>query len=209
MNDRRILLRMARVEKRYGRRKVLAIDDFQLAAGDRILLTGANGSGKSTLLRVLAGVTPISRGELHRSPDLSQMVVGYVPQSGGLYSDMTLRQNLAIFSRMYDTQPGRPAEDVWFVRDTVLRSFIDIRVGEFSGGMHQLATFACVISAGPHALLLDEPTSELDSVHAGQIHDCLALLCQGVEFIILSSHEARDFNFITRRLVMEDGRIVS
>src|SRR5215470_1831531 len=125
MSENGILLRMADVEKQYGDRKVLSVRDFALAAGDRILLMGANGSGKSTLLRIIAGVTLISRGRLERSPELARMVIGYVPQAGGLYGDMTLRQNLAVFSRLYGTQPGRPAEDTWFVRDTSLASFID------------------------------------------------------------------------------------
>lgn len=198
---------MTNVEKSYGARKAVAVDGFTLSTGDHILLVGANGSGKSTFLRIVAGVTPISRGVMQRSPELSQMVVGYVPQSGGIYADMTLRQNLAIFSHMYATQPSRPAEELWLVRDTSLSSFIDVPVGEMSGGIQQLASFACVLSGGPHALLLDEPTSELDPTHARQIFECLELLRGALAFLIVSSHESRDTSFLNRKIVMTNGRI--
>jgi ABC-type multidrug transport system ATPase subunit len=207
MSEDGILLRMADVEKQYGARKVLSVKDFALAAGDRILLMGANGSGKSTLMRIIAGVTLISRGRLKRSPEFARMVIGYVPQAGGLYGDMTLRQNLAVFSRMYGTQPGRPAEDAWFVRDTSLASFIDVQVSDMSGGIRQLAAFACVLSAGPHALLLDEPSSELDTDHARQIYESLAALREAMAFIIVSSHESRNFDFLNRKIVMAKGQI--
>jgi sulfate transport system ATP-binding protein len=200
---------MSEVKKRYGKREVLAIEEFELAEGDRILLSGANGSGKSTLLRILAGVTPITNGRLERSPQLASMVVGYVPQAGGLYGDMTLRQNLAIYSRMYDTQPSRAAEEVWFVRDSSLKAFVDVPVGVMSGGIHQLAAFACVLSAGPQALLLDEPSSELDSAHSGQIYEWLALLRDSMSFLIVSSHESRSFDFLNRHVRMEGGRVAS
>ena len=202
-----VLLRMANVEKQYGARKVLSVKDFALAAGDRILLLGANGSGKSTLMRIIAGVTRISRGRLERSAELERMVIGYVPQAGGLYGDMTLRQNLAIYSRLYGTQPSRPAEDTWFIRDTTLASFIDVQVDDMSGGIRQLATFACVLSAGPHALLLDEPSSELDTDHARQIFECLATLRDAMAFIIVSSHEGRSLDFLNRRIVMSKGEM--
>jgi ATPase subunit of ABC transporter with duplicated ATPase domains len=61
------LLEIERGEKRYGKRLVVNIDRFDLNRGDRILLLGENGSGKSTLLRVLAGITPLSRGRITRS----------------------------------------------------------------------------------------------------------------------------------------------
>lgn len=209
MNDRPILLRMTNVEKRYGKRRVLSVEDFELADGDHILLSGANGSGKSTLLRVIANLTPISRGSIARSAALVNMVVGFVPQAGGLYGDMTLRQNLAVYAKMYDTQPARPAEDIWLVRDTSLRSFIDVPVGVMSGGIHQLAAFACVLAAGPHALLLDEPASELDATHSAQIYDCLSQIRDSLNFIVVSSHESRRFDFVNRHVTMKDGSIVS
>jgi ABC-type multidrug transport system ATPase subunit len=207
MTERAVLLRMSNAEKLYGARKVLSVRDFALKSGDRILLLGANGSGKSTLLRIIAGVTRISRGLIVRSPELDRMVIGYVPQAGGLYGDMSLRQNLAIFSRLYGTQPSRPAEDTWFIRDTSLASYVDVQVSDMSGGIRQLATFACVLSAGPHALLLDEPSSELDADHARQIYECLAMLRDAMAFIIVSSHEVRNLDFLSRRIVMTKGQM--
>jgi ABC-type multidrug transport system ATPase subunit len=208
MSDKPILLGLYGVEKRYGRRQALAIDRLEVAAGDRILLSGTNGSGKSTLLRILAGVSVISRGRIERAAEFRNMVIGYVPQLGGLYADMTLRQNLHIYARMYDTQPIRQPEELWLIRDTSLRSFVDVPVGAMSGGIHQLAAFACVLSAGPHALLLDEPASELDAANATLIYDCLASVRQSLAFLIVSSHENRSYDFVTRQIVMKDGCIL-
>lgn len=207
MSEGPVLLRLENVEKQYGTRKVLAVQECKLSTGDRIQLSGANGSGKSTLLRVIAGVTPVSRGRVHRSPEINRMVVGYVPQTGGLYGDMTLRQNLAIYSRIYATQPSRPAEESWFIRDTSLVSFLDVPVSDMSGGIRRLASFACVLSAGPHALLLDEPASELDIDHARQIYGCLEMLRDAMSFMIVSTHEPGKLNFLNREILMVKGEI--
>jgi ABC-type multidrug transport system ATPase subunit len=208
MTDKPTLLTMHSVTKRYGARDVLCIDRFRLFHGDCILLTGANSSGKSTFLRVLSRIATPSTGLLVWAPDSANINIGYIPQTGGLYADLTLRQNLIIYSRLVGAQSVRQPEDAWFIRDTSLRSYMDTRVEEMSGGIRQMATFACVLSAGPHALVLDEPTSELDHLHARQVYECLSILKRALSFVILSSHESQEFEFITRWLVMRDGRLV-
>jgi ABC-type multidrug transport system ATPase subunit len=202
-----VLLRLEHVEKRYGARTVLSVSGFELRRGDCVLLAGHNGSGKSTLIRIIAGVSPVSRGRVERSSEFDDIVIGLVPQGGCLYADMTLRQNLAVFSSLYRSQPSRPAEETWFIRDTSLKSYIDVRAGEMSGGIRQLATFACVLSAGPHALLLDEPSSELDAAHAQLLYDWLAKLRSTMTFIVMSSHDSNHPGFHSRTVVLEKGAI--
>src|SRR5258708_17058482 len=90
-----VLIRLNDVQKWYGARRGLAIDEFVINGGDNVLLIGANGSGKSTLLRVVAGITLPTSGTVDRTA-LARITIAYVPQGGGLYGDMTLRENLTI-----------------------------------------------------------------------------------------------------------------
>ncbi|MGE5218162.1 MAG: ATP-binding cassette domain-containing protein [Chloroflexota bacterium] len=202
----RNLLQITKVQKRYRGRTVLSIDSFALAEGDKINLQGRNGSGKSTFLRLLAGISAPTSGQLGATDAFRHLTVGYVPQAGGLYEDMTLRQNLAIFSRLYCNRP--PLENDEILAEAGLARFLDVPVGVLSGGFQKLAALTCALAGRPNALLLDEPTVDLDKQHARQIHDILEKLVSTLSFIVVSSHDAPVFPFLARNVVLIDGHIV-
>ncbi len=205
MTNSSALIIMKNVEKRYGRRLVLVIDDFTISSGDRVLLLGRNGSGKSTLLRLLAGISRPSSGKLARP---RQVTIGYAPQAGGLYPDMTLRDNLAIFHRLYGGKSAERLVAHQFIGDTGLGPLIDVQVGELSGGFRKLAALACVLaSSTPEALLLDEPTADLDEKHASLVIDVLQRESAKLAFLVVSSHPTHGLDFLKRRVFIENGRI--
>jgi len=194
-------------EKRYGGRTVLHIDGFRLDDGDRLLLLGQNGSGKSTFLRVLAGATILTRGRLTRSPLMRSLRVGYVPQSGGMYGDMTFAENLEIYCRLFGVSwtPER-LTSVHFA--DALRPVAKLPIGQLSGGTQKLATLACMLAVEPDALLLDEPASDLDNQHAAELYSSLAELCTALRFIVVSTHDVRGLESLHRRMVLDNGRFL-
>jgi ABC-2 type transport system ATP-binding protein len=183
---------------------VLYIDDFNLTLGDSVLLLGHNGSGKSTLLRILAGATILTSGKISRSPMLRDLRVGYVPQAGGLYGDMTLRENLQIYCRIFGVAWTASRLNNLHFSDA-LQSILDLPVAQLSGGTQKLATLACILAVEPEALLLDEPASDLDGRHVEELYAVLAGLCARLKFIVVSTHDVRGLDFLRRKLELVDG----
>ena len=199
------ILEIDSAEKRYGRRMALHIDHFALTEGDRVLLVGQNGSGKSTFLRVLAGATILTTGKITRSPAMRQLKIGYLPQSGGMYGDMTLRENLEIFCRLFNVTWSESRVNGMHFADA-LQPVWDLPVAQLSGGTQKLAGLACILAIQPDALLLDEPASDLDPEHAKEFYILLAGLCQTLKFVVVSTHDTRGLDFFHRTLVLKDGR---
>ena len=153
------------VTKRFGGR--VALDDVSLTlrGGEVTLLLGANGAGKSTLLRCLLGISdyegaisvngldPLKNGCAIRS------AIGYMPQSGGLHSDLTVRGTMALYARIRQASIDR---GVLLLQEAGLGAHLDAPVGELSGGMRQRLGFAIALLPDPRILLLDEPSSSLD-----------------------------------------------
>lgn len=207
MNSPAPLLTIDGAEKRYAGRTVLQIDSFRLYDGDRLLLVGQNGSGKSTFLRILAGATILTTGTLTRSPPMRNLRIGYVPQSGGMYGDMTFGENLEIYCRLFGVAwtPSR-LTSIRFA--DALEPILGLPIAQLSGGTQKLAALACMLAIEPDALLLDEPASDLDRRHAAELYSVLAELCTALKFVVVSTHDVRGLEFLHRKLELADGRIL-
>jgi ABC-type multidrug transport system ATPase subunit len=207
MTDAFPLLQIVNGEKRYGKRVILSIRDFSVRHGDLILLQGSNGSGKSTLMRILAGAIPLTRGTVHEAPELQDMRVGFAPQSGGVYDDLTVRQNLELYAGLYGVAAIGVLEEHWFIRDSALAPILDTPVSNLSGGIKKLTVLACILAIQPHGLILDEPTSELDERHARHFYSAISRLSATLSFLIMSSHEDRFAGLLSRQISLQDGRL--
>ena len=201
------LIRLAQVEKWYGARKVLAVDDLTLCEGDRIMLRGRNGSGKSTLLKVIARVTPPTRGSVRWTADARLQTTGYAAQAGGLYPDLTLAENLTVRSRLHGASES--SDRVRGLADDLgLTSCLGRRIAELSGGFQRLSSIACALATNATCLILDEPFSGLESRHMDRVRTCLASLAPSPKILIVASPESEEISDGTRHLHMEDGRVL-
>lgn len=161
MTGRAELIRLDHVRKRYGRQSVLGIDELTIRDGDRIMLSGSNGAGKSTLLKLLAGIVPADSGRIWTAPALRGEPLGFVPQQGGLYGDLTVRDNLRLRRSLYGIGPV-DARGRHYIEALGLTPLLGRRFSELSGGYQRLAAFACALHVEPRWMLLDEPFSGLD-----------------------------------------------
>jgi ABC-type multidrug transport system ATPase subunit len=116
VNGRQDLLRLEGVEKQYSRQRILHVDNLMLREGDLVEISGANGSGKSTLLKLLGGITPADHGCIWRAPVMKSSVLGYQPQNGGLYGDLSIQDNLLLRRLLYGLKTT-DIEEVWYIRD--------------------------------------------------------------------------------------------
>ena len=205
-NGRRQIIRLTDVEKRYGRQLVLRIEDFIVCQGDRITLVGSNGSGKSTLLRVLAGIAPVGRGEAWWAQELQEEPLGYVPQSGGLYGELTVQQNLELRRRLY----GLPPRDVGtqpFLSQLGLEPFLRKPFSELSGGYQRLAVVASALNVDPTWVLLDEPFAGVDSSKADRFSRALDRLGETLRLLVVTEQSPGTLSSANRVIEVRDGHL--
>ena len=198
------VLRLEGVEKRYGTQRVLVVEDLSLEEGDRILITGGNGSGKSTLLKLLTGVIPPDRGRIVHEASLGDAVLGYVPQIGGLYADLTVAKNFALRRELCGV---RVPAGFAVVEALGLTPLLAKRVSALSGGYQRLAALAAALHLQPGWLALDEPFSGLDADKLRMATEAIAEAAARVRLLLLASPADEQLPFVARRLHVEAGRL--
>ena len=162
---------VAALTKRFAGQSVPALDavSMRIEPGRMTGLVGPDGAGKTTLIRILAGLIDPDRGSAtvfgRPATDTDRAMIGYMPQRFGLYEDLTVIENLALYADLR----GLPAAERRASFDRLL-DFTDLRrftarlAGQLSGGMKQKLGLACAMVRAPHLLLLDEPGVGVDPV---------------------------------------------
>jgi len=164
------MLEAAHLTRRFGDR--VAVDDvsFQVAAGETYGLLGPNGAGKTTTIRLVCGLLSTDGGEVtvagmpvSTSAPKAKAHIGYVPQDVSLYPDLTARENLTFFGRLYRLKGATLRQRVDEVLDLIdLSDRGDDRVESFSGGMRRRLNIGASLLHEPSLLILDEPTVGVD-----------------------------------------------
>ena len=172
------------LRKSYGRTPVLAGLDLRLGWGEALSVLGPNGSGKTTLIRILATLTRPDAGAVRvagidaaRSGALARRAAGVVMHEPMLYADLTARENLHFFCRMFALDGAERRVDEAAERLGV-SDRLDRRVGVLSHGMQKRVSIARALLHRPRVLLFDEPESGLDQSAAallrGVVRDAVA-----------------------------------
>lgn len=145
---------------------------FDVAPGELFGIVGPDGAGKTTLLRMLAGVLRPSHGDalldgvsVAREPERVKHHLAYMSQRFGLYTDLTVLQNIRFYADLYRVPKGeRPARLTELWKFSGLGPFQDRLAGALSGGMKQKLGLCCALIHRPPLLLLDEPTFGVDPI---------------------------------------------
>ena len=183
------------LEKSYRDWPVLWDLDLSLPWGTTLALFGANGVGKTTLLRILstgvradAGTVQIAGHDLKRQTSAVRQRIGVVGHRSFLYDDLTARENLVYYSRLYgvDSRDDR-------IRDVLHRVGLerraDHRVRALSNGMQRRASIARAILHQPQVLLLDEPEAGLDRDSRQMLGDLIAEWNREGRSVIFTTHD--------------------
>ena len=197
--------------------------DVELAArpGEVVAVVGPNGSGKTTLLRALAGMVPLSGGEVRydsepweseqRRLTVQERHVGMVLQDILLFPHLSARDNVAYGprSRGQGRRLARTVAEGWLTRLGV-GELADRRPGELSGGQAQRVALARALATSPRLLLLDEPLAALDVGAAMALRIELARHLAGYDGVtVLVTHDAVDaLTMADRVVVLDRGSIV-
>jgi len=202
------------VSKFFGDLPALRGVTLRIEPGDSVLLYGPNGAGKTTLLRTLAALARPDEGEvrfsgqvLRHDSQTAKRAIGFVSHAAYLYGELTGRENLRFFGRLFrlenlDAKIDR-ALDLFAVRPRA-----DELVRNLSRGLQQRMTLARALLHDPLFLLLDEPFTGLDADSAGQLERLLMRLPSEGKGLVFSTHNYDQGAAIARRLVaLERGRI--
>jgi len=161
------ILEVIDLRKRYGPTVALDGVTFQVEEGELFGLLGPNGAGKTTLLSILSCLLPPTGGEARVLGKKVTMTdrslrrhIGIVPQELAIYPELTARENLEFFGRLYGLTGAVLRERVHEVLEAVaLTDRADQRVDTFSGGMKRRLNMGVAFVHKPRLLLLDEPTT--------------------------------------------------
>jgi linearmycin/streptolysin S transport system ATP-binding protein len=206
------------LRKRYGER--LAVDGvgFQVAAGETYGLLGPNGAGKTTTISMICGLLRRDGGEvtvagvsLDRDPGAVKAAIGYVPQDVALYQDLTGRENLRFWARMYGLAGGELADRVDHALTVVgLTERAGDKVAAYSGGMQRRLNIAAGLLHRPRLLVLDEPTVGVDPQSRNAILENVeALGGEGVA-VLYTTHYMEEAERLCDRVgIIDQGRLIA
>ena len=204
------------LSRRFGQIRALRGVDLRLERGQRLALFGANGAGKTTLLRILGlGLAPDS-GSLtiagldpKKEARRARSRIGWLAHASLLYRDLTARQNLEFWGRLYGIEePGRRAEQL--LNEMGLDAYVDEPAGILSRGLSQRLSLARALLHDPALLLLDEPFTGLDPYAADALRQRLQETGSAETSVVLATHRIDDGLALTDRwIVLTRGKIVA
>jgi ABC-2 type transport system ATP-binding protein len=189
------------------------LDDLSLEveAGTVTGLVGPSGGGKSTLMRAVVGVQIVAGGRITvlgvpaGSPPLRSRV-GYMTQSLSVYSDLSVRENLRYFARLYGVGQARIDE---LIESVALQDSADRVLQRLSGGQRARVSLAAALLGEPELLVLDEPTVGLDPLLRRDLWALFHRLADGGATLIVSSHVMDEAERCDTLLLLRDGRLIA
>jgi len=209
---------LAGVSKRFGSIKAVNGLDLEVPTGVCFGLLGPNGAGKSTTMRMLTAQTLADEGEisvlgfqLPRESKQSRLEMGVVPQLDNLDVELTCRQILTVFARLYRVPRGeRPAAVTRALEIANLEPRADTIVRELSGGMRRRLLVARGLIHNPRLVLLDEPTVGLDPQVRQELWTLIDGLRAGGVTALMSTHYIEEAERLADMVaVMSGGRIIA
>ena len=212
------ILRCSGLVKAFGKRR--AVDDvgFSIGPGETYGLLGPNGAGKTTTISMICGILGRDAGTvlvdgmpLDPGSTATKGAIGYVPQDLAIYPDLTARENLRFFGRLYGLGRDRLAARV----DEVLR-IVDLadraneRTEHYSGGMKRRLNIAIGLLHEPRLLVLDEPTVGVDPQSRNAILTSVEALSAEGMGILYTTHYMEEAERLCDRVgIIDEGRIIA
>ena len=203
-------LTVRNARKRFGAVQALDSASFELREGELLGLLGPNGAGKTSLIRAIAGRLRLDEGSIDiggqaLAPGSTHPDLGIVPQELAIYPNLTARENLEVFGRLY----GVPPADLRARVDRALEhAALGDRAAEpvkrFSGGMKRRLNIVCALLHAPRIVLLDEPTVGVDPQSRERIYEMLAELQGGGVSLLLTTHHLEEAEARCERIVIVD-----
>ena len=211
-----IMIEAEGLSKLYGQFAAVSEVSFKVPKGQVVAFLGPNGAGKSTTLKLLtgylaptAGTARVAGHDMAIDRQAGAVRLGYLPENGPLYHDMTPRGILEFFAAARGLGVAVRNERVATVIETcALRSVVGKAIGKLSRGFRQRVGMALALLHEPDVLILDEPTAGLDPNQIKEVRKTIRKLGEE-KTILLSTHILQEVEAMADRIVMiNEGRIV-
>jgi ABC-2 type transport system ATP-binding protein len=206
------------LKKLFGELQAVQGVSFSVEAGEVLSLLGPNGAGKSTTISMLSGLLEPSEGDasimghsISREPLLAKAALGVVPQDIALYPDLSARENLDFWGKMYGLRGGPLKIRVDEVLEIIgLSDRQKDKVGTFSGGMKRRVNIGAALLHKPQVIIMDEPTVGIDPQSRRHILDNVKQLnAQGMT-VLYTTHYMEEAEELSRHIaIMDKGKIVA
>ena len=212
------ILEVRQLRKTFGDLVAVADVSFAVEAGDVFGLLGPNGAGKSTTMMMICGLLKADSGDVLLNGQKMQpgrhelkRLLGVVPQELAIYPELTARENLQFFSRLYGLSGARLKSRVDDALErTGLTNRADDVARNFSGGMKRRLNFGCALVHEPEILILDEPTVGVDPQSRSHLLDSVQQLAGDGVTIIYSSHYMEEVQEVCRRIaIIDHGQVIA
>ena len=209
-----MILEVKGIDTFYGLGHILHGLSLSVAEGEVVALLGRNGAGKTTTLRSVTGLTPPKKGEIlykgrniagldaHR---ISRIGIALVPETRGIFSYLSARENLAIAQR----KGSRWQMDTVLGRFPALRERLESKGHLLSGGEQEMLAIARALMTGPDLLLLDEPSQGLAPLVVNAVMDTIReLKKQRVSMLLVEQNAEMALQLADRVYVVDHGTVV-
>jgi lipopolysaccharide export system ATP-binding protein len=216
------ILELEKISLKFGRKIILENLSLKLNNGQILGLLGPNGVGKSTIFNLITGLLSPDYGSIFINSELVnkfpiyqrtlKFKIGFVPQHGGFFHDLTVYQNLkAIAEITINNKSFRDEKIDSLISKFELDAIRDIKAIYLSGGQKKKLVIAIALITDPKILLLDEPFAALDILTIKMLQEIIVNL-QSMEriTIVVCDHQARDLlSCVDRAIVLSNGKIIA
>jgi branched-chain amino acid transport system ATP-binding protein len=213
-----IMLEIKDLAVSYGGIKAVKGITLEVRQGELVSLIGANGAGKTTTMKAITGILPKASGSVQYlskdtanqgSYDLVRQGLAMVPEGRGVFTRMTITENLQMGAYIRDDKPEIDADiDKVFGIFPRLKERKDQLAGTMSGGEQQMLAMGRALMSRPKLLLLDEPSMGLSPIMVDKIFEVVDTIHkQGVTILLVEQNAKRALEVATRGYVMDSGLV--
>lgn len=210
-------VRLEGLTRRFGENVAVDGLSFEVQPGELFGIVGPDGAGKTTTLRMLAGVLPPSEGmgvihgvDVAEDPEGVKPFIAYMSQQFGLYTDLTVRENIDFYADLYRVpRKERPPRLERLFAFSSLGPFQDRLAGNLSGGMKQKLSLCCALIHHPRVLLLDEPTFGVDPISRRDLWLILHEMVEEGVTVLVSTSYLDEAERCDRVALLNDGEVLA
>lgn len=206
------------LKKSFGEFQAVQDATFNAESGEVLSLLGPNGAGKSTTISMLSGLLAPTEGDasimghsVTKEPEAAKASLGVVPQDIALYSDLSARENLVFWGKMYGLRGAALKSRVGEVLEVIgLADRQKDHVGKFSGGMKRRVNIGAALLHKPAVVIMDEPTVGIDPQSRRHILDNVKELNRQGMTVLYTTHYMEEAAELSHHIaIMDKGKIIA